>query len=553
MSEQGFRVPEVCRLVGISYRQLDYWARTELVTPSIRDAHGSGTQRLYSFQDLVTLRVIKSLLDTGDLAAAGPRGRRVPAGRSTSPRTGSPSSPTARASTRPTRRTRWSTSSATARASSRSPWTRCGATSRPRSPKAAKKARDGRRRVVSSAAARRPRPTCKSDTVGFAHASERQFARLLDFYGIEWEYEPTSFDIDCDTDGTVVGPVHARLLPAGLRPLHRDHHAEPEARHEEEPQGPPAPRAVPRGQVQGLLPARLPVPGDQVRPGGRVGLTTGRCRSDVRPYTGSQREVRTAHRRRRPRDARALGLARARRPVRPDPAPGPPRPAARDRPTGSRRWSSSPTCGRSPPATAAPTISCASPAAAPTTTTSPARVGPRRAQRVLDLLHPVPAGALPGRPAGAVRVPVDDLRAHRPRGLQRLALRRRHRARRGRAHVARRRARPGPGLRRRRSARYVETLRTYGRGAGYEPEVFDLEGGRGGAPGVHARRRRRRRAAPEPARDPRAGPGALRRGAATGARARSRCSTRCRSACSRRRGSSAPTSRSRRASRSATT
>jgi len=64
-TEQGFRVPEVCRLVGISYRQLDYWARTELVTPSIRDARGSGSQRLYSFQDLVTLRVIKGLLDTG--------------------------------------------------------------------------------------------------------------------------------------------------------------------------------------------------------------------------------------------------------------------------------------------------------------------------------------------------------------------------------------------------------------------------------------------------------------------------------------------------------
>ena len=55
MSEQGYRVPEVCRIVGITYRQLDYWARTELVTPSIRDA----------FQDLVTLRVIKNLLDTG--------------------------------------------------------------------------------------------------------------------------------------------------------------------------------------------------------------------------------------------------------------------------------------------------------------------------------------------------------------------------------------------------------------------------------------------------------------------------------------------------------
>lgn len=65
MIEQGFRVPEVCRIVGITYRQLDYWARTELVTPSIRDASGSGSQRLYSFQDLVTLRVIKSLLDTG--------------------------------------------------------------------------------------------------------------------------------------------------------------------------------------------------------------------------------------------------------------------------------------------------------------------------------------------------------------------------------------------------------------------------------------------------------------------------------------------------------
>ena len=65
MGEQGYRVPEVCRIVGISYRQLDYWARTELVTPSVRDAHGSGSQRLYSFQDLVTLRVIKKLLDTG--------------------------------------------------------------------------------------------------------------------------------------------------------------------------------------------------------------------------------------------------------------------------------------------------------------------------------------------------------------------------------------------------------------------------------------------------------------------------------------------------------
>ena len=52
-------------------------------------------------------------------------------------------------------------------------------------------------------------PGLKSDGIGFAHASERQFAALLDFYAIEWEYEPTSFDIDFDDDGTVV----ARFTP----------------------------------------------------------------------------------------------------------------------------------------------------------------------------------------------------------------------------------------------------------------------------------------------------------------------------------------------------
>ena len=65
MAEQGFRVPEVTRIVGITYRQLDYWARTDLVRPSVREADGSGSQRLYSFQDLATLRIIKKLLDTG--------------------------------------------------------------------------------------------------------------------------------------------------------------------------------------------------------------------------------------------------------------------------------------------------------------------------------------------------------------------------------------------------------------------------------------------------------------------------------------------------------
>jgi len=65
MAEQGYRVPDVCRIVGISYRQLDYWARTGLIRPSVKDAQGSGTQRLYSFRDLATLKIIKKLLDTG--------------------------------------------------------------------------------------------------------------------------------------------------------------------------------------------------------------------------------------------------------------------------------------------------------------------------------------------------------------------------------------------------------------------------------------------------------------------------------------------------------
>jgi DNA-binding transcriptional MerR regulator len=65
MDDKGYRVPDVCRIVGISYRQLDYWTRTGLVRPSVRDARGSGTQRLYSFQDLALLRIIKKLLDTG--------------------------------------------------------------------------------------------------------------------------------------------------------------------------------------------------------------------------------------------------------------------------------------------------------------------------------------------------------------------------------------------------------------------------------------------------------------------------------------------------------
>jgi DNA-binding transcriptional MerR regulator len=61
----GYRAPQVCNLVGISYRQLDYWARTGLIRPSVQGARGSGTQRLYSFTDIVQLKVVKRLLDAG--------------------------------------------------------------------------------------------------------------------------------------------------------------------------------------------------------------------------------------------------------------------------------------------------------------------------------------------------------------------------------------------------------------------------------------------------------------------------------------------------------
>ena len=61
----GFRGPTACEAAGITYRQLDYWARTALVAPSIRTASGSGSQRLYSFKDVVVLKVVKRLLDAG--------------------------------------------------------------------------------------------------------------------------------------------------------------------------------------------------------------------------------------------------------------------------------------------------------------------------------------------------------------------------------------------------------------------------------------------------------------------------------------------------------
>ena len=63
--DAGYRGPTACNAAGITYRQLDYWARTGLVEPSVRGAAGSGSQRLYSFRDILILKVVKRLLDAG--------------------------------------------------------------------------------------------------------------------------------------------------------------------------------------------------------------------------------------------------------------------------------------------------------------------------------------------------------------------------------------------------------------------------------------------------------------------------------------------------------
>lgn len=65
MDDIGFSGSDAARIVGITYRQLDYWARTDLIRPSLQDATGSGSRRRYSYRDLLELRLVKSILDAG--------------------------------------------------------------------------------------------------------------------------------------------------------------------------------------------------------------------------------------------------------------------------------------------------------------------------------------------------------------------------------------------------------------------------------------------------------------------------------------------------------
>jgi DNA-binding transcriptional MerR regulator len=65
MATEGFSGREAADIVGITYRQLDYWARTDLIRPSLADAKGSGSRRRYSYRDLIELKMIKTLIDAG--------------------------------------------------------------------------------------------------------------------------------------------------------------------------------------------------------------------------------------------------------------------------------------------------------------------------------------------------------------------------------------------------------------------------------------------------------------------------------------------------------
>ncbi len=134
-SDLGYRGPTACNAAGITYRQLDYWARTGLVEPTVRGAKGSGSQRLYSFRDILILKVIKRLLDAGislqQIRTAVQHLRRA---RHRRPDPRDPDVATAPRSTSAPATTRSSTCSRAARASSASPSAASGARSRAPSP-----------------------------------------------------------------------------------------------------------------------------------------------------------------------------------------------------------------------------------------------------------------------------------------------------------------------------------------------------------------------------------------------------------------------------------
>ena len=131
----GYRGPTACNAAGITYRQLDYWARTGLVEPTVRGATGSGTQRLYGFRDILVLKVVKRLLDTGiSLQQIRDRGPAPARARRRRPRPGHADERRRRVYECTSNRRGHRPASRAARASSASPSAGSGARSRARSP-----------------------------------------------------------------------------------------------------------------------------------------------------------------------------------------------------------------------------------------------------------------------------------------------------------------------------------------------------------------------------------------------------------------------------------
>ena len=267
----GFRGPQVCTLIGITYRQLDYWARTGLLRPSMAEARGSGTKRRYSYRDVLELKVIKQLLDAGislqsarraveclrqdlgaDLAAANLvlTGTRLGAGPLR--RRGRRSAwPAARACSTSCRCPGWWTSwTPTSSASGATSVSRHGAgatVGRPPAPcrpeRPGSDAAGARRPTGSRTRSTRRRRRCASPTRPSGSSPRCSTSTACAGSTSRW-----SSSSRWDDDGHADRRLPARLLAARPRLLRRADHGRPAAGDPEERQGPPAARALPRGR-----------------------------------------------------------------------------------------------------------------------------------------------------------------------------------------------------------------------------------------------------------------------------------------------------------------
>jgi len=235
---EGFRGPQVCALVGITYRQLDYWARTGLLRPSMAEARGSGTKRVYAYRDLLELKVIKQLLDAGvslqsarravdclredlgtDLASANLvlTGTRSVLAKSNGEVVDLLAGGQGVFNIVPMSGLVDELQAAIVQLGA----VRAGDAGQNRTPVGDGRRGASRRGVTVPAPESPGRGWHPSEApaarVQFAHPSERLFAALLDVYGIRWEYEPVEFALQWDDKGA----PRAGFRPDFWLPEHR--------------------------------------------------------------------------------------------------------------------------------------------------------------------------------------------------------------------------------------------------------------------------------------------------------------------------------------------